>query len=126
MQKNNNLSFQKIGDPVETRKRERDNIPGAFEGLLQSIHRVNKVLESFNASDEKFVHLDGAEMEKVSKAISERQQWVDRNMGAYTNTKLFQDVPVTASQIYSEKGTFEALVNPIINKPKPKPKVSFC
>lgn len=44
-------------------------------------------------------------------------------MGASASTPLHVNLPISANQVKSEKGTFEALVNPIINKPKPKPKV---
>lgn len=62
---------------------------------------------------------------QVEKAIEEKQDWVDKHLGLVSATPLHADLPVTASQVMSEKGTFEALVNPIMNKPKPKPKVSY-
>ena len=62
---------------------------------------------------------------QVEKAIEEKQDWVDKHLGLVSSTALHADLPVTASQVLSEKSTFEALVNPIMNKPKPKPKVSY-
>ena len=54
------------------RKREREHIPVAFEALLTSVQKVNKIWEMFKAGNEKYNHLDPSEMEKVEKAISER------------------------------------------------------
>lgn len=90
---------------------------------MTSIQLARKVCEQFKAEDEKFVHLDGAEVEKVEKAVSERLVWAEQQMGAVKATSNYQTVPVTCSQVRSEIGTFEALVKPIISKPKPKPKV---
>lgn len=115
---------QQYGEPIKVRKREREELPSAFELLMLSVQIASKVVENFKAGDEKFNHLDGAEIEKVEKAISDRQRWVDQNMGALSVTPTDKDLPITAQQVRSEKATFEALVNPIINKPKPKPKVS--
>ncbi|KAB7495803.1 Heat shock protein 4L [Armadillidium nasatum] len=114
--------LKQYGEPVKVRKREREELPSAFELLMLSVQIASKVVENFKAGDEKFNHLDGAEIEKVEKAISDRQRWVDQNMGALSVTPTDKDLPITAQQVRSEKATFEALVNPIINKPKPKPK----
>ncbi|RXG71396.1 97 kDa heat shock protein [Armadillidium vulgare] len=114
--------LKQYGEPIKVRKREREELPSAFELLMLSVQIASKVVENFKAGDEKFNHLDGAEIEKVEKAISDRQRWVDQNMGALSVTPTDKDLPITAQQVRSEKATFEALVNPIINKPKPKPK----
>lgn len=61
---------------------------------------------------------------QVEKAVEEKQDWIDKHLGLVSSTALHADLPVTASQVMSEKGSFDALVIPIMNKPKPKPKVS--
>lgn len=115
--------LKKLGEPIKTRKREREELPGAFESFMSSVHNASKVVEGFRSSDEKFEHLDTAEVEKVEKAISERQRWVDQHLGSVSHTPIDKDLPITSQQVRSEKSLFDALVNPIINKPKPKPKV---
>lgn len=174
---------QKQGEPIKDRKREREELPSTFESLLSAIQLARKASEQFRQGDEKYNHLDNAQIEKVSlwhffkgiclgsfviynrkknnlqylklimniqrlwlkfqcfvcvfhmvyivclpkveKAIGEKQEWVDKNMGVLTSTPLHVDLPVTVSQVRSEKGTFDAVVNPVINKPKPKPKVKL-
>ena len=81
---------------------------------------------NFLQGEEKFNHLERGQIEKVEKAVAERQEWVDKNMGLVSGTPLHTNLPITPQSVYSEKGTFDALVNPIINKPKPKPKVRYC
>ena len=115
--------LKKLGEPVKERKLQREELPVVFELFLQSLQQARKVCEMYRDGNEKFNHLDSAEIEKVKKAINERQQYIDSNFGLVSNTPLHCDPPITSSQIKSEKGTFDALVNPIINKPKPKPKV---
>ncbi|XP_066955456.1 heat shock 70 kDa protein 4 isoform X2 [Macrobrachium rosenbergii] len=115
--------LKKHGEPIKDRQRERSELPQAFDALLISIQLSRKVSEQFREGNEKFAHLDSAQIEKVEKAIAEKQEWVDKNMGLLTATPLHVNVPITASQVRSEKSSFDALVNPIINKPKPKPKV---
>ncbi|XP_037797757.1 97 kDa heat shock protein-like [Penaeus monodon] len=115
--------LKKHGEPIKDRKREREELPRAFESLLSSIQLARKATEQFHSGEEKYSHLEAAQVEKVEKAITEKQEWVDKNMGASASTPLHVNLPISANQVKSEKGTFEALVNPIINKPKPKPKV---
>ncbi|XP_063612185.1 heat shock 70 kDa protein 4-like [Penaeus indicus] len=115
--------LKKHGEPIKDRKREREELPRAFESLLSSIQLARKATEQFRNGEEKYSHLEAAQVEKVEKAITEKQEWVDKNMGASVSTPLHVNLPISANQVKSEKGTFEALVNPIINKPKPKPKV---
>nr|AKB96224.1 heat shock protein [Cherax destructor] len=115
--------LKKQGEPIKGRRREREELPAAFESLLSSVQLARKATEQFNQGDEKYNHLDGAQVEKVEKVIVEKQEWVDKNLGVITATALHVDLPITSSQVRSEKSSFDALVNPIINKPKPKPKV---
>nr|WBG54462.1 heat shock protein [Austinograea rodriguezensis] len=117
------VELKKQGEPIKTRKREREELPRAFEALSSSVQLVRKAVDQFKQGDEKYNHLEAAQVEKVEKAIEEKQDWVDKHLGLVSATPLHSDLPVTASQVMSEKGTFEALVNPIMNKPKPKPKV---
>lgn len=114
--------LKKHGEPIKDRRRGREELPAAFNSLLSSLQLARKVSDQYRQGEEKYNHLDSSGIEKVEKAIGERQEWVDKNMGMVTNTPLHANLPITAQQVYSEKGTFEALVNPIINKPKPKPK----
>lgn len=117
-------TLTKRGEPIKERRRERQELPRAFEALLSSVQLARKVCEQFRAGDEKFDHLDSAEMEKVEKAVTERHKWAEVQMGAVRATSNFKPVPVTCAQVRSEMGSFEALVKPIINKSKPKPKAA--
>ncbi|KAF2360909.1 Heat shock protein 70 family [Trinorchestia longiramus] len=116
--------LKKSGEPIKERRRERLELPKAFEALMSAIQLASKVCAQFRAGDEKYDHLDSAEMEKVEKATNERLTWAEQQMGAVKSSSKYEAVPVTCSQVRSELTSFEALVRVIINKPKPKPKAS--
>ncbi|XP_050688436.1 heat shock 70 kDa protein 4-like isoform X2 [Eriocheir sinensis] len=115
--------LKKQGEPIKTRKRERETLPRAFESLSGTIQLARKAVDQFKQGEEKYNHLDAAQVEKVEKAVVEKQDWIDKHLGLVSSTALHADLPITASQVMSEKGSFDALVIPIMNKPKPKPKV---
>ncbi|MCL4123068.1 UNVERIFIED_CONTAM: hypothetical protein GTU68_067398, partial [Idotea baltica] len=70
--------LRKYGEPIKVRRREREELPSAFESLMASVQMAQKVVQAFKSGDEKFSHLDPAELEKVEKAVGERQAWVDQ------------------------------------------------
>ena len=57
--------FQKIGDPVANRCAESASRPSAFEELGRSLMMVRKALELYTQGDEKYNHIEKADMEKV-------------------------------------------------------------
>jgi len=114
--------LKKHGEPIKERRRSREELPAAFNSLLTSIQLARKVADQYLQGEEKYNHLERGQIEKVEKAVAERQEWVDKNMGLVSGTPLHSNLPITPQSVYSEKGTFDALCNPIINKPKPKPK----
>lgn len=114
--------LKKKGEPIKDRRRERMELPKTFEALMASIQLARKVCDQFRAGDEKYDHFDAAEVEKVEKSISDKVAWCEQQMGAVRATSNYQPVPVTCSQVRGEYSLFEAVVKPILNKPKPKPK----
>lgn len=58
---------QKHGEPIKDRKREREELPRAFESLLSSIQLARKATEQFRSGEEKYSHLEAAQVEKVIK-----------------------------------------------------------
>ena len=75
---------------------------------------------SFQAGDDKFSHLDQAEVEKVQKAIGEKQEWFSRMCAEIQKLQKTSDPPVLASQFLQEKESFWHMASNILNKPKPK------
>ncbi|KAL4230085.1 Heat shock 70 kDa protein 4L [Mactra antiquata] len=114
--------LKKSGDPIASRYREAEERPGAFDALGGALQLVRKFMDSVAAKDEKYSHLENADIDKVQKCLSEKQEWFDKQMNNQNKLKKYENPSVLASQIRQTKQSLESTCNPIINKPKPKPK----
>uniref|UniRef100_A0A452S2A2 Heat shock protein family A (Hsp70) member 4 like n=1 Tax=Ursus americanus TaxID=9643 RepID=A0A452S2A2_URSAM len=74
--------------------------------------------------DERYDHLDPAEVEKVEKYISEAMSWLNSKMNAQNKLSLTQDPVVKVSEIVAKSKELDSFCNPIIYKPKPKVEVA--
>merc|ERR1712018_952988 len=113
-------TLRKTGESVRKRRREFMERPEAINQFGQCMQLAQKAVDSFKAGDEKFNHLDAAEVEKVQKAIAEKQDWFNRMCADVSKMDKTSDPPVLASQFYQEKESFWHMASNILNKPKPK------
>ncbi|XP_041460956.1 97 kDa heat shock protein [Lytechinus variegatus] len=115
-------SLKKIGDPIETRCKENSERPIAFDEFGKAVIHYRKALELYSQGDEKYSHIEKDDMAKVDKCLKDKETWRDAKMNAQNQKKIYQDPVVTASQIRSEIQSMKFTCDPIVNKPKPKPK----
>eukprot|EP00095_Tigriopus_kingsejongensis_P004434 snap_masked-scaffold227_size249015-processed-gene-0.6 protein:Tk04434 transcript:snap_masked-scaffold227_size249015-processed-gene-0.6-mRNA-1 annotation:"97 kda heat shock" len=108
------------GEPTRKRKEEFEDRPKAIDALGRSLQQASKVLDLYQKGDEKYNHIDKAEMDKVAKIIGEKRHWMDENCAALANLDKTTNPSVLAVQFVSEKQAMDSIVNPILNKPKPK------
>merc|ERR1711971_37696 len=113
-------TLRMTGEAVRKRRREFNERPEAINQFGQCMQLAQKAVDSFKAGDEKFNHLDVAEVEKVQKAIAEKQDWFSRMCADVSKLDKTSDPPVLASQFYQEKESFWHMASNILNKPKPK------
>merc|ERR1712018_159719 len=113
-------TLRKTGEAVRKRRQEFNHRPEAINQFGQCVQLAQKAVDSFKAGDEKFNHLDAAEVEKVQKAIAEKQDWFNRMCADVSKLDKTSDPPVLASQFYQEKESFWHMASNILNKPKPK------
>ncbi|XP_037086295.1 heat shock 70 kDa protein 4-like isoform X2 [Pollicipes pollicipes] len=113
--------LKKLGEPIKNRLREFTERPAALEGLSSALQLCDKAVLAHRAGEERYAHLEATDMEKVERSLAEKREWLDKNLGTLANLPRTEDPPTTAQQIWSEKLAFENSVNPILNKPKPKP-----
>ena len=109
------------GEPVKKRKTEFEARPMAIEALGHTLQLASKALDMYTKGDEKYAHMDKVDMEKVAKLIEEKRSWMDENCATLSSLDKTTNPTVLAVQFYTEKQAFDAIVNPILNKPKPKP-----
>ncbi|XP_023335188.1 heat shock 70 kDa protein 4 [Eurytemora carolleeae] len=108
------------GESVKRRRREWEDRPAAMNQFGQCLQLAQKAVDSFKAKDEKFNHLDEAEVSKVEKAIAEKSDWYQRMATEISKLSKTVDPPVLASQFIQEKDAFWNMASKILNKPKPK------
>lgn len=53
--------------------------------------------------DEKYSHLEAADVEKLNKCLKQKSDWYEKQMNLQGKTPLHEPPVVTASQIYTEK-----------------------
>merc|ERR1712012_1393709 len=109
-----------VGEAAKKRKTEFEGRKKAIDMLVLSLQLANKVVEMYKAGDEKYSHLTEAEIEKVSKSIEEKLEWLNNSVATLEKTPKTANPTILCCQFYSEKDGFEAVVKPIINKAKPK------
>ncbi len=113
--------LRQVGEPIKKRREEFDGRMAAMEALGHPLQQASKMVEKFKAGDESYAHLDAAEVEKVVKAIEEKSKWMNESCSQLANIDKTINPPILNQQFYAEVTAFEAIVKPIINKPKPPP-----
>ncbi|OXB54465.1 hypothetical protein ASZ78_016504 [Callipepla squamata] len=112
--------LRKFGEPIQERYMEHEERPKVLNELGKKIQLLMKAVEAYKNKDEKYDHLDPAEMEKVEKYISEAMNWLNTKMNAQNKLSLTQDPVVKVAEIMSKSKELDSFCNPIIYKPKPK------
>lgn len=108
------------GEAVKRRRKEFNERPEAINQFGQCMQLAQKAVDSFKSGDDKFNHLDTAEVDKVQKAIQEKQEWFSRMCADVQKMEKHSDPPVLAVQFIQEKESFWHMASNILNKPKPK------
>lgn len=95
--------LKKISDPVVERYQEAQERPLAFEEFGRSLQMARKFYDQYLGKDPKYDHIDSTDMERVRKAIEEKQSWFEQQMNAQQRRPLTEPPAVFASQIRLEK-----------------------
>uniref|UniRef100_A0A8D0L708 Heat shock 70 kDa protein 4L n=1 Tax=Sphenodon punctatus TaxID=8508 RepID=A0A8D0L708_SPHPU len=112
--------LKKFGQPIQDRYMEHEERPKALNDLGKKLQLLMKAVEAFKNKDEKYDHIDPADMEKVEKYTSEAMNWLNSKMNAQNKLSLTQDPVVKVAEILAKSKELDNLCNPIIYKPKPK------
>jgi len=112
--------LQVKGEAAKRRRYEFETRPEAINQFGQCLQLAQKVVDAYKGGDEKYNHLEAAEVDKVQKAINEKQDWFSRMCADIQKLQKTSDPPVLASQFMQEKDQFWQMGSKILNKPKPK------
>ncbi|RUS79272.1 hypothetical protein EGW08_012959 [Elysia chlorotica] len=109
-----------VGQPIKDRYREAEEWPLARDEMGSSIQQIRKFLDLWGQKDEKYNHIEKADVDKVEKLLTEKSNWFGSRMTQMASLKPHENPIVLASQVRSEKQILDNVCLPIMNKPKPK------
>jgi len=112
--------LQVKGEAAKRRRHEAEQRPEAINQFGQCLQLAQKVVDAYRAGDEKYNHLDVAEVDKVQKSILEKQEWFSKMCAEIQKLEKTSDPPVLAAQFMQEKDQFWQMASKILNKAKPK------
>uniref|UniRef100_A0A3Q0RTA7 Heat shock protein 4a n=1 Tax=Amphilophus citrinellus TaxID=61819 RepID=A0A3Q0RTA7_AMPCI len=115
--------LKKIGQPIHERYLEAEERPKAFEELGRQIQMYMKIIEAYKAKDELYDHLDELEVTRVDKQVNDAMVWMNSKMNQQNNQDLTVDPVVKVKEIEAKTKELYSACNPVLSKPKPKPKV---
>ncbi|XP_030032471.1 97 kDa heat shock protein isoform X2 [Manduca sexta] len=110
------------GEPIKQRRLEYELRPGALDDFALAIQLTNKAIDLYKAGDAKYSHLGEADIQKVVETSKNALNWLESARQALAHAPRHLPPPHTTHQIRQERQNFESIVNPILNKPKPKEK----
>ncbi|XP_059060124.1 97 kDa heat shock protein isoform X2 [Achroia grisella] len=110
------------GEPIKQRRLEFELRPGALDDFALAIQLANKAIDLYKGGDAKYSHLSEADIQKVVDASKSALNWLESARQTLAHTPRYQAPTHTTHQIRQERQNFENIVNPILNKPKPKEK----
>jgi len=109
----------KKGDPVYRRKREAEGRGELVERLKSAIGKYSNFASS---TDEKYSHIEDADKKKIAKLANEIDQWLAQSLSKQDRVQKTEDPFLTLKLLRDKLDTLEKESEPIMNKPKPKPK----
>jgi len=112
--------LKKIGNPVVDRSIAHKKLPEAIESFGKSITHYRKILDLYQAKDEKYVHIEEEEMKKVESKLDDRFKWFNQKLNENAKCPSTSNPAVYPSQIDTERKLLQTFCDSIVNKPKPK------
>jgi hypothetical protein len=109
-----------IGEASKKRKTEFEGRQAGVEALGHSLQMASKTVDLFRAGDELYNHLVPGDVDRVSKLIDEKREWLNKSVASLEKTPKTTNPSILVCQFFSERDAFEAVSRPILNKKKPK------
>ena len=106
---------------MKKRRSEFESRPAAIDALGQRLQLASKSVDAWRAGDAALAHLDKDDVDRVAKMVDEKRRWLEESAAKLSATPKTTNPPILAAQFLTERTAFDAVVNPILNKPKPKP-----
>jgi heat shock protein 4 len=111
-----------FGRPIEKRFIEAENRPASTSSLLNAIEQMKKTANESQTA-EKFSHWTDEDRDVIRKAASDAEKWLSDKLDLQNNLNQYDDPAVTCAEINDKADEMRNTCRPILNKPKPAPKV---
>ncbi|MBN3297523.1 HS105 protein, partial [Amia calva] len=112
--------LQKHGLPVEERYQEAEMRDKLFAEVTSKVQNYMKITEDYGNGDEKYIHIDVPDMEKVTKCVQETMEWVNNARMAQDKLRPHQEPVVRVAQIRAKLQELDSTCEPVVSKPKPR------
>ncbi|KAI9473839.1 MAG: heat shock protein 70 family [Benjaminiella poitrasii] len=113
-------ALKKIGNPVVERYREAEERPHAERSLRDTMDRLTKEALS---NDEKYSHIPAHEKQDIVERCERAGRWMDEQNAKQAKISKCETPVLFSRDIKKEEEAIIYFANPILNKPKPAPKV---
>ncbi|KAI7907526.1 heat shock protein 70 family [Cokeromyces recurvatus] len=113
-------ALKKIGNPVVERYREAEERPHAERALRETMARLTKEALS---TDEKYAHIPAHEKQDIVERCERAGRWMDEQNAKQAKMAKHETPVLFSRDIKKEEEAIIYFANPILNKPKPAPKV---
>mmetsp|Transcript_21820 Transcript_21820/g.19880 ORF Transcript_21820/g.19880 Transcript_21820/m.19880 type:complete len:794 (+) Transcript_21820:57-2438(+) len=106
-----------LGDKIETRESEEQQRPAAAEALKRQI----ELGKQFSANrDKDHEHITDEERTRVRNEVTNAENWLYDQLSKQGDLPKHSDPIITVAAISKRRSELSNVINPIINKPKPK------
>jgi len=107
-----------VGDPIEGRARDREEIPQ----LLSTLRKEIEVFAQAATTDDKaYEHITAEERGEVTAKCGQAHVWAEEKAKLLEDTPKAKSLPFNAGEVKAMAVTLAAECSKIMNKPKPKP-----
>lgn len=113
-------ALKKIGNPVVERYREGEERPHAERALRETLQRLTQEAMS---NDEKYSHILPHEKQDIVERCERAARWMDEQNAKQAKVPKNETPVLFCRDIKKEEEAVIYFANPILNKPKPAPKV---
>lgn len=110
--------LKKMGDPVELRKKEEEERPGAI-GSLE--YCIRSFADAARSPDPRYAHIEAGEKEKVLEECAKADAWLKDALKQLHGLGKTSNPPVLAADIRKKAEALDRFCKPIMMKPKPAP-----
>jgi len=111
--------LKKLSANIVLRFTESETRGAAIEALGAKIQQARKFLAKYQEKDESVVHIEEAEVEKVSKATTEAATWYDSSMNQVNAMKKTQDPTIFTANFKATLDGLTLSIEKIMNTPVP-------